>query len=1033
MSTKRFPAARVLSICFALLACTAKADHFVANWLENNLGIWQQDGVWSTSAYPNNGHTIPGANGQPVPGPNPTYDVLIANSSPCTLGIFARVETVNVFQGATLNVGNNGYLWANTGFGNAGLITLNSNGNFTGLLRATANSNVVAGGEIFMTDHASNSVTAGAGGKILTISAGGRIRGAGNINAYHGDDIRTYFQIVNHGLIEALHPNNPLRVQLTPDPVFTNAMINDGTLRASGPAVLRISAPFGTPGNILNDGGTIEAVDNGTVRLQNTATITGGILATSGNGTIRGDASPGGGTFKDLTNIGTMVIGQEETMGVAGTFTNNGLVRIDATTTAGSGLLLRGSPVVLTGSGLIAMDGGAGIAGGDGPGQTAIIGSALTIRGKGIIGTNNSNFLYKGLNLVNQGLIDATGPLTMFTNTSQSTEITNNGGTLRASNGGQLNFNGDFTPGRVLNSGGTVEALDGSIVRVNNLVTIEGGTVTSSGTGTIRGGAPNTNLSGTLKNVTNNGSVAVPPGELLGVAGAFINNGSVRIEASSNQDAALVVREDVTLAGSGSFTMIGGFRAIFAGADAAGRTVTVTPGFTIRGDGRIGDNSSIFQHKTLRLVNQGTIDAPGYMWIGVNSSQNANFSNNGGLLRLGSGGYMEVNGPGTVTNSNGGTIEVRSGGNVQFVGGATLANYDSATQTLTGGTYFANSGTLNLNIGQVKTNAATVILSGASAQFTPINSMTQNDGIFVLTNGATRTFSGTTGISARSDAPSATFPNAGTLVIGQNSSININGDFAQGANGKLEVVIGSASQPTALNVTGAASLAGTLEVKLAPGYTPPAGTNFPILNAASRSGGFTQVIGANVSYGPNGVTVQPTGNTNALQLVSAVSRKIHGAAGALDIPLPLSGEPAVECRSSGGNHTLVFTFSNDIASGNVSATGGTGSVIASRTFAGRTLSVDLTGVSDAQQITVALSDVTDVFSQVLPSATVAMKTLVGDTNGNRQVNATDIAQTKAQAGMFVTQANCRQDVTVNGSINASDVGLVKSRSGATVP
>jgi hypothetical protein len=77
--------------------------------------------------------------------------------------------------------------------------------------------------------------------------------------------------------------------------------------------------------------------------------------------------------------------------------------------------------------------------------------------------------------------------------------------------------------------------------------------------------------------------------------------------------------------------------------------------------------------------------------------------------------------------------------------------------------------------------------------------------------------------------------------------------------------------------------------------------------------------------------------------------------------------------------------------------------------------------------------VTDAFSQVLPSATVAMKTLLGDTNGNRQVNATDIAQTKAQSGTFVTQANCRQDVNVNGAINASDIGLVKSRSGASVP
>ena len=55
-----------------------------------------------------------------------------------------------------------------------------------------------------------------------------------------------------------------------------------------------------------------------------------------------------------------------------------------------------------------------------------------------------------------------------------------------------------------------------------------------------------------------------------------------------------------------------------------------------------------------------------------------------------------------------------------------------------------------------------------------------------------------------------------------------------------------------------------------------------------------------------------------LQLTTAVSRKTHGGAGTFDIPLPLSGEPGVECRSSGGNHTLVFTFSNNVVSGNAS-------------------------------------------------------------------------------------------------------------------
>ncbi len=80
--------------------------------------------------------------------------------------------------------------------------------------------------------------------------------------------------------------------------------------------------------------------------------------------------------------------------------------------------------------------------------------------------------------------------------------------------------------------------------------------------------------------------------------------------------------------------------------------------------------------------------------------------------------------------------------------------------------------------------------------------MTQNNGTFVLSNGASRTFAGTTSASLRGDTPSATFPNAGTIVIGNGSTLGINGAFAPGSNGKLEVVIGSANQPPALNVSG---------------------------------------------------------------------------------------------------------------------------------------------------------------------------------------------------------------------------------------
>jgi hypothetical protein len=172
-----------------------------------------------------------------------------------------------------------------------------------------------------------------------------------------------------------------------------------------------------------------------------------------------------------------------------------------------------------------------------------------------------------------------------------------------------------------------------------------------------------------------------------------------------------------------------------------------------------------------------------------------------------------------------------------------------------------------------------------------------------------------------------------------------------------------------------------------------------------------------------------------VQLTDAVSRKTHGAAGTFDVELPLTGSVGIECRSggAGGNHTFVFTFINNVVSGNATVTSGVGTVSGPPTFSGNTMTVNLTGVSDVQQITVTLSNVTDCFGSVLPDTPVTAAMLIGDTTANRTVNASDVAQVKGQAGVPVTTSNFREDVTVNGSINASDVGLVKANVGHSLP
>ncbi len=177
-----------------------------------------------------------------------------------------------------------------------------------------------------------------------------------------------------------------------------------------------------------------------------------------------------------------------------------------------------------------------------------------------------------------------------------------------------------------------------------------------------------------------------------------------------------------------------------------------------------------------------------------------------------------------------------------------------------------------------------------------------------------------------------------------------------------------------------------------------------------------------------------------LQIRSAASRKYHGTFpappfGPFDIPLPLTGPAGVECRSSGpeGFHSVVFEFTNFIASASAAVTTGTGSVSGSPSSGGTSVQVDLIGVVDVQTLGLTLSNVTDVFGQVLPDITLNARFLIGDVNGSGTVNSSDIGGTKAQVGNFVSAENFRADINVNGPINASDVGQVKANAGRVVP
>ena len=179
------------------------------------------------------------------------------------------------------------------------------------------------------------------------------------------------------------------------------------------------------------------------------------------------------------------------------------------------------------------------------------------------------------------------------------------------------------------------------------------------------------------------------------------------------------------------------------------------------------------------------------------------------------------------------------------------------------------------------------------------------------------------------------------------------------------------------------------------------------------------------------------GNNNCFPLLGVVSRKIHGTAGTFDIDLPLAGNPGIECRSGGGAnaYTLVYTVDRNVAlAGTATVTQGTATV-ATTTIGPNPnqVTVNLTGVSNAQHLIVSLSGVQGSDGVILNNLAARVDMLSGDTNADGAVNSGDVSQTKSQSGQAANSSNFREDLNTDGAINSGDISLVKSRSGTGLP
>ena len=182
---------------------------------------------------------------------------------------------------------------------------------------------------------------------------------------------------------------------------------------------------------------------------------------------------------------------------------------------------------------------------------------------------------------------------------------------------------------------------------------------------------------------------------------------------------------------------------------------------------------------------------------------------------------------------------------------------------------------------------------------------------------------------------------------------------------------------------------------------------------------FLPVIGLVSSGAAASFTIAPT--------AGATSWAVSGSS---------SGVIPIESQYGGpsGNYTFVFSFLKPLTSvSHATITSGLGSVTSSMIDSSDPTKyiVNLTGVTNAQFLTITLSGVSGIGTSSIVSASVGI--LVGDTTGNGLVNSSDIAQTQSQSGLAVTSLNFREDVNGNGVINSSDIALVQSMSGTGFP
>jgi hypothetical protein len=183
--------------------------------------------------------------------------------------------------------------------------------------------------------------------------------------------------------------------------------------------------------------------------------------------------------------------------------------------------------------------------------------------------------------------------------------------------------------------------------------------------------------------------------------------------------------------------------------------------------------------------------------------------------------------------------------------------YGHGNNALAGLTTNTATGSLTVGAGYVLTssgafsNAGVVNIESGAAFSTGTFAYTQSAGTTTVDGTMTAadvSLSG--GILTGDGTIIGNLTNAAIVIPGDTAgTLSVHGNYTQTGSGSLDIYISGPGVYSSLVVSGTATLAGALNIFLAPGYTPDVGASFTILSFGTRQGDFGTENGLNLGNG----------------------------------------------------------------------------------------------------------------------------------------------------------------------------------------